>query len=249
MNQNDLVAKRVKAETVVKWVGGIGLVIVVGGVAVAVLTSIAAIVAAGIAGLAAVNGMPVVARKFASWKYNALVQDAIENPIPNLITSYNKQEQGVKEFRTGVEAFATTVLNFKDKIAAFEARGADTTAMRLIYDDMKRVLQMKTDVLVAEQAELVATKKELAEAQDYYAMGLEIQSASNSMSAITNRPAQDEAIHREALNAIKTKLNNGFARMQVSMAVDYQAMPAELKGVEVGKLEDITSKLKSLEPL
>lgn len=246
MNQNELATKRVKAETVVKWVGGVGLVIVVGGVAVAVLTSITAIVAAGVVGLAAVNGMPVIARKFASWKYNALVQDAIENPIPNLISAYDKQVSAFNTARKGVETFNTTCLNFKDKIKGFEERNVDTTAMRSMYDNMKRALQMQTDELVTRSAELKEAKKELGEAQDYYAMALEMQSASNSMAAISNVPAVDEAIHREAINAIRTKLNNGFARMEVSMAIDYTKLPSELQNVQVEKLENISSKLNSL---
>jgi hypothetical protein len=241
--------KALKLETTVKWIGGICVVLVAGTVAVAVMTSVVAIAATAVVGLAVVNGMPVIARKFASWKYNALRQDAIANPIPNLITALEKQQVMFNERRIGVVQFSTTTKNFQAKIQAFEAKGSDTRQMKVMYDNMKRVLEIQINDLTERAAELKEADVKLGEAQDAYNMALEMQAAGNSLEAFSGKPALDMALQREAFNAITSKLNEGFARMEINMALDYNALPAAIQGTSVSKLEDLTAKLHTVEAL
>lgn len=240
---------KLKFETAVKWIAGTGAILVMGGIAIAVTTSIAAIAVTAVVGLAVVNGIPVVARKLASWKYNALRQDAISNPIPNLIAALDKQKAMFAERRKGVVQFSTTTKNFKEKIEAFDRKGSDTTQMRVMYDNMKRVLEVQVNDLAERSAELKEADVKLGEAQDAYNMALEMQAAGNSLEAFSNVPAQDLALQREAFQAITSKLNEGFARMEVSMALDYNALPASVQGNSVSKLEDLTARLHSVEAL
>lgn len=239
--------KKEQFETAVKWVGGIGLVLVVGGIAVAVLKSIIAIAACGVAGLVAINGWPVLATKLANWKYQALRREAIENPIPTLVRQFDDATARFRLKRDGVVKFSTTTKNFKEKINTYQQRNADTTTMRAMYENMKRALDFQVQALADQQQNLVDFKGKLAEAQDAYNMALDMQAANDSLESFTGQEGQEFMLQREAFDAITAKLNEGFARMEISMELDYAALPNSVQQQQVLDMDVLNTKLKATE--
>jgi hypothetical protein len=239
--------KKEQFETAVKWVGGVGLVLVVGGVAVAVLTSLAAIAAAGALGLVMVNGWPVLSTKLANWRYRALRNAAIENPMPTLIRAYDQAVARYKEKRQGVTMFATTIGNFKAKIESYKKRAADTTSMEAMYENMKRALAVQVQRLSEQQRNLEEAKVVLAETQDKYNMALDMQTANSQLEDFTGETGMDFALQREAFDAVTAKLNEGFARMEISMQLDYNALPNAVQQSDAISFSTINQQLKETE--
>lgn len=239
--------KALKLETTVKWIGGIGVVIIIGGVAVAVMTSIVAIAATAVVGLAVVNGMPVIARKFASWKYNALRQDAIDNPVPNLLTKFQEAEKRYKMQYQGVVTLSATTKNFQSKITQYKSEGAPTEAMQVMYENMKRALSMKTQALGKAKDDLEDDRLKIKQVQQLYNMALDMQSANAMLEQSVEVPMETQMLAAEALQSITTKLNTGFAGMEVAMALDYNSLPQEMINAPTMRLEEISSQLHALE--
>lgn len=247
MNNQITAEQKRKFELAVKWGLGVALVLAFGSIAVAVLTSIAAIVASAVAGLAAVNALPVLSVKLANWRYRQLRNAVIENPMPTLIKAYDDAVERFKTKRRGVVTFSTTVKNFKDKIDSFKDRNADTSSMEAMYANMKRALAFQVMRLEEQQQNLAEAKVALAETQDKYNMALAMHEANNQLEDFTGETGMDFTMQREAFQAISTKLNEGFARMEISMALDYNALPASVAEREVLSLNVLDSKLKETE--
>lgn len=239
--------KKEQFETAIKWAGGIGIVLLVGGIAVAVLKSLIAIAACAIAGLAMVNGWPVVSTKLANWRYRQLRNEAIENPMPVLIKAYDTAVARYKEKRQGVQKFATTIANFKSKIEAYKERNADISSMQLMYENMKRALEVQVSRLQDLKVGLEEGKVVLAETQDKYNMALDMQAANNQLEDFTGETGMDFSLQREAFDAVTSKLNEGFARMEISLALDYQALPNSVAQREVVDFNTINQQLKQTE--
>src|SRR5471030_1613994 len=234
MDKNELAVKRQQVEKVVKWVGGIGIILVAGTVAIAVATSIVAVTVACITGLVAINVIPVAARRLASWKYNELRRDAIDNPIPNLMTRFEEEQARFKLQYDGVVKLNASTKDLQSKIEGYKQRGASTDVMMPMYENMKRALSVKTDALVNRNEELKALKVKIGEAQEMYNMALDLQSASDQLeSASVEMPIQDKLLFNESLQAITTKLNTGFARTETAMALDFNALPASAAAIKV----------------
>lgn len=239
--------KKEKFEQIAKWGGGIAIVLGAGALAAALLASILSIAACAFTGLAAINLWPVAVTKLSNWKYRQLRQEAIENPIPTLSRQFDEAVKRFREKRQGVVKFSTTTKNFKDKIERYEANGADTTAMSSMYGNMKRALEFQVLQLSDQQQNLEEFKIKLGEAQDAYSMALDMQEANNSLESFTGESGQEFVLQREAFDAITSKLNEGFARMEISMSLDYAALPNSVQEREVMHLSDINQKLKATE--
>lgn len=239
--------KKEQFEKGVKWVGGVGLVLIAGSIAAAVLKSVLTIAACGLVTLVCVNGWPVVATRLANWKYRQLRQQVIENPMPTLIKAYDDAMARFREKRKGVTTFATTIANFKSKIESYQQRKVDTTSMQAMYENMKRALEFQVLRLTEQQANLVEAKEVLAETQDKYSMALDMQAANNQLEDFTGESGMDFSLQREAFDAVTSKLNEGFARMEISMALDYNALPNEVQQLRAGSFTTINDKLKELE--
>ena len=239
--------KKEQFEKVAKWGGGIAVVILAGGIALALLKSMLAILACGFTALAAVNIWPVAVTRLANWKYNQLRKQAIENPMPTLIRAYDEAVARFKEKRSGVVQFSTTIKNFKSRIEDYEKRSADTSSMQAMYENMKRALDFQVQRLTEQQQNLEEAKVCLAETQDKYNMALDMQAANNSLEDFTGESGMDFTLQREAFAAVTSKLNEGFARMEVSMALDYNKLPNELQTTQVRSLQILDQKLKETE--
>lgn len=239
--------KKEQFEKVVKWGGGAAIVFVAGSVALVLLKSMLAIAACACTALAAVNGWPVLTTKLANWRYRALRREAIENPMPTLVRAYDEAVARFKEKRQGVVKFSATIANFKTKIASYEQRNADTASMTAMYENMKRALDFQVLRLTEQQANLEEAKLCLAEAQDKYNMALDMQEANNSLEDFTGESGLDFTLQREAFDAITSKLNEGFARMEISMALDYSALPNSVQERQVLDYSTINQKLKETE--
>lgn len=239
--------KKEQFEVAVKWIGGIGIVLLVGGIAVAVLKSLLAIAACGVTGLVMVNGWPVMSVKLSNWKYRQLRQDTIDNPMPRLIHGYDQSITLYKNKREGVTKFATTIGAFKAKIESYKARNADTTSMMVMYENMKRALAVQVQRLVEQKQNLAEAKVILGETQDKYNMALDMQAANNQLEDFTGESGMDFALQREAFDAVTAKLSEGFARMEMSMALDYNALPDALQEVQAVSFTDINKQLKATE--
>lgn len=239
--------KKEQFEQVAKWGGGIAVVLLAGGVALMLLKSMLAIAACGLFGLAAINVWPVAVTRLANWKYNQLRQQAINNPIPTLLRQLEVATETFRTRRQGVVKFSTTTKNFKEKLDLYANKGSDVTSMQAMYENMKRALAIQIHDLGNVQTSLAEFKEKISEAQDAYNMALDMQSANQDLEAFTGQPAQDFAFQREAFDAITSKLNEGFARMEVSLALDYNKLPAAMLNDEVLDFKTLNNNLKATE--
>ncbi len=237
-----------KVEQIAKWGLGIGAVIVAGALAMVVFTSIVAIAAAGVAGLAVINFAPVVARKFASWKVNALQHDAQKNPVPNLIALAQKEQDKINKHRAGVTQFSMTTKNFKAKMEGYRAKGAAGVAdMEIMYENMKRALAFQIDKLQDALEALEVFKGDITKASDAWQIALDLKAANEAMSIMTEEDPLDTFLRNSSFDAITSKLNHSTAALEMSMSLDYRHLPSDAANVKVVSIDDLSLKLKSLE--
>lgn len=241
--------KKEKIEQAVKWSLGISIVIAVGSLALMVLQSLLAIAAAGFVALAMINFTPVVARKFASWKVNALTSDAQKNPVPNLIAQSQKQRAKIAVHREGVTKFSMTTKNFKAKMEAYKMRGAAGAAdMEPMYENMKRALAFQIDRLQEAIMALEEFNRDIASASDAWQIALELKAANEAMAILTDEDPLDTYLRSASFDAITAKLNHSTAALEMSMTLDCSRLPSDAAAMKVVSMDDLSQRLKTLEP-
>lgn len=246
----DLDIKRVRLERLIKWGGGAAVVIVAGSVAMMVLSSIIAIAAAAVVGLVAINVLPVAARRLASWRVEQLRADAMRNPIPELIRQYEAEVVRFKSARERVIKFNAAARNFATRIGEYEKRGVDPAGladMRNVYDDMRRVLTVQTEALAVQLKALQDFREQIDDFQDKWNMAMDIQNATAQTNEFTDQDPTQRVLRRDALSAVTTRLNEGFAALETSLRVDYRALPRDMANAQPAPLEQLESNLMTLE--
>lgn len=197
-------------------------------VTVTVIAGLIAFAAAGmaivvgstvIAALAVVNMVPVASRKLAIWKFKALKQTAIDNPIETMEIESQTQAEEIQKYQD-----------------AFTARQAQGTAfiqeMAELAKDDPEGAAMYADQIQDYHTEMEQRAEELREAvQDHeeYKKNLELfrrrwRAAQASAVFNAGKPDEKEKILRnilvdEAMNAVRVKANESAARLKTNTIV------------------------------
>ncbi len=235
-------------ETGAKVALGGGVVLAVGAVALLLLQSLLAIAACGVVGLVMYHGAPVFARKMSTWKFLALQADARENPIPNLIRSLELERKNFNGKKASVVAFSATTKNFKSKLEHFRAKGAQgVVEMEAMYANMKRACAYQILKLEAAQEALIENAQMVSAAQDTWQISCEIIAANEAMGVFSQVDPVEDMLKKISYDAVTSKLSNSMAQLEVSLALDYKALPDDIKQLEVQSSDDLNQRLKQLE--
>lgn len=237
-----------KLEIGLKWVAGIGFIVIAGSIAALVLTSVIAIMAAATVTIVAVNAAPVLARKMSSWKINALTDDAKKNPIPNLVRQYQLAQTKLTTFRETVIAFGGTTKVFKGKLEQYRTKNsASVPDMELMYENMKKMLAYQIHCLEIAVGDLQIFREDIAKAQDEWQIALELKEASKAMAGFTGTDPLEDMLQRTSFDAITTKLAQSSAALEISMSLDSSTLPSSIINTQVVSIEDLNKRLVHLE--
>jgi len=246
--QLDFDLKRIKLEKLIKWGGGAVVLLVTGTVALALLESIVAIFLTAALGIVAVNVLPVLARRLSTWRIEQLRADAMRSPIPALIRQYEAEATRVSDARERVIRFNATTRNFEAKIREYEQRNANPDGlveMRRQYEGMLQALAVQTAMLGAQLDTLREFRTQIDNAQMEWQMALDIRSAADQTSEFTDVDPLERVLKHDALAAVRTRLNEGFAALETSLRVDYRALPSAGSPAPVA-LVDLNAQLSRL---
>lgn len=246
--QLDFDLKRIKLEKAIKWGGGAIVLLLTGAVALALLESILAICVAVALGIVAVNVLPVMARRLSTWRIEQLRADAMRSPIPALIRQYEAEAARVSDARERVIRFNATTRSFDAKIRDYEQRNANPEGleeMRRQYQGMLQALSVQTTNLGAQLDTLREFRTQIDSAQMAWQMALDIRSAADQTSEFTDVDPLERVLKHDALAAVRTKLNEGFAALETSLRVDYRVLPSGAAPAPVA-LVDLNAHLSRL---
>lgn len=178
------------------------------------------VVTTAITALVMVNALPVVSRKLAIWRFKALKQTAIDNPIETMELESQAQAQEIEHYQsvyTAREAQGNAFIQEMADLAKDDPEGAAMYQDQI--NDYHLEMQQRTEEL-----------REAVQAHEEYKKNLEIfrrrwRAAQASAAFNAGKPDEKEKILRnilvdEAMNAIRVKANESAARLKSNAVVN-----------------------------
>ena len=216
--------RRARIKTVVQW--GLALLAAVL-IAPVIFLAVKGLVGLGLAvivGLALVNFAPVLAMKFANWKVKAITTEARTNPIESRQNVALVRHQRLNEKAAAVSAFGTEVRNVADEVQSLRDHGQNTDADELARELTLLQQDFNDQITGLDEARDALTKYEeetLRLSRRWKASEALLRARGASGKAMDQE--LEKLVSQEATDAVNSKMNEAFARLDVDRATRRRA--------------------------
>ena len=224
--------KNIRLATGIKWAIGIAAAVLIAPVVYLAIKGIVGLAVAAIAGLVAVNGMPVVAMKLANWKLRGMKWEARSNPIETRQALAIKARERIGEAEKAFTDFATEVRNFADEVNALsQSQPADAADFAEQLRKLRQLLALKEAGLKAarESADAFEAATERA------ARKWKVAQSAIRMNRLAGAAADDalsKILADESLDSVQTAMNRALSELDTAIAMSSPVMvthqPAEV---------------------
>ena len=217
----DLDIRKIKLDT--KWkliLGGLGILVIAPLTTTLLwgLLGLAAIIAGGAIGLAAIAFAPVFSMKLANARIKAIMAEAEKNPIETMIAIDIARTKELAEKDQNLEDWDTELANYDDEVVDMKKQYPEEAGK---YESISREMH---EALEAARKEQAAARQDLSEfeqaikkAKMLYKMALAAQRVTAFSKSAEEKVMQN--IKTEvAFDSVRSNLNRSFARLDTAMA-------------------------------
>ena len=234
----DIQELTIRKEKYQKWftIGGLAVVgLLVSPVIFLAIQGIVGLAIAGVIGVTCVSFAPVVARKIANAKYNALEAEAVaqikrvqtaaaENPIETMQNLLRQKRTAFASFKLNVENAVTARDTFKNKVEEFQRKyPARAPEFQKQLERMIDLVQRKKKALADAQKSLDDGGMKLEEMKAYWDMSktaIEL----NKAAGMDTGDAFEKLKADTAVDAVFESMNRAFAQLEVAAELDVNSI-------------------------